>query len=82
MTTRRRPTLPAAEAEAASIRALKEALSNLPHDKKSALVHVQRVAPALVDDAHFLIFLREVGFYVKVSRLLVHVLCDVVGSSL
>ena len=32
-------------------------------------MHVQRVAPALVDDAHFLIFLRGEGFDVEVIRL-------------
>jgi hypothetical protein len=55
--------------EVASLRELKEKLSDLPDVEKSALVHVQRVAPALVDDEHLLIFLRVDGFDVAVSCL-------------
>lgn len=55
--------------EAASVSVLKEKLADIPHDEKSALVHVQRVAPALVNDNHLLIFLRHKGFDVDVSCL-------------
>ena len=56
--------------ETASLRELKDELSNMPHDEKSALVHVQRVAPNLVDDDHLLVFLRGEDFDVNVSCLL------------
>ena len=55
------------EKEAASLRELKEQLSDVPHEEKSALVHVQRVAPELVDDDHVLCFLRGERFDVRVS---------------
>lgn len=64
--TAQRPTSPAAET--ALLRALKEALSKLPHGDKSELVHVQRVAPDLVGDDHLLIFLRGEEFDVEVNR--------------
>ena len=68
-----RPASP--EAEITLLRALKEALSNLPHRKKSELVHVQRVAPGLVDDDHLLIFLRGEGFDVEVGCVFICVRC-------
>ena len=46
---------------------VKEKLSNIPHDEKSALVHVQRIRPELVDDEHILQFLRVENFDVDVS---------------
>jgi len=59
--------------EAASVSVLKEKLADIPHDEKSALVHVQRVAPALVNDNHLLIFLRHKGFDVDSAlKALVH----------
>ena len=58
------------EAEAASLRAVKEALSNLPRGINSELVHVQRMAPELVDDDHLVIFLRGANFDVEVHRLI------------
>ena len=58
------------DAEAAYLRVLKDELSNMPHDEKSALVHVQRVASNLVDDNHLLIFLRREDYDAHVSCLL------------
>lgn len=55
------------EIETAALRALKEELSNIPHDEKSALVHVQRIQPDLVDDDHLVSFLRVEKFDVDVS---------------
>ena len=46
---------------------VKEKLSNIPHDEKFALVHVQRIRPELVDDEHILQFLRVENFDVDVS---------------
>ena len=65
-----RPTSP--ETEAAFLPVLKEALSDLPHDKKSELVHVQQVAPDLVNDDHLLIFLRWGDFNVEVNSSVRH----------
>ena len=64
-----------AAVEAASLRALKKKLEGTSHDEKSALAYVQRVAPALVDDDHLLIFLRHRGFDVDVSVARSTVLC-------
>ena len=56
-----------AAVEVASLRVLKEKLSNLPNDKKSELVKVQQLAPTLVDNHHLLLFLRAERFDVNVS---------------
>ena len=75
-----RPASP--EAEVALLRALKEALSDLPHGEESALDRVRRVAPELVDDDHLLIFLRGEGFDVEVDCLSVRARCVMLLHSL
>ena len=54
------------------LHAVKEKLSNIPHEEKSALVHVQRIRPELVDDKHILQFLSVENFNVDVSKVLLH----------
>ena len=49
------------------LHAVKEKLSNIPHDEKSALVHVQRISPEMVNDEHIMRFLRVENFDVDVS---------------
>ena len=49
------------------LHAVKEKLSIIPHEEKSALVHVQRIRPELVDDEHIMQFLRVENFNVDVS---------------
>ena len=75
-----RPTSP--ETEAAFLPVLKEALSNLPNDKNSELVHVQQVAPDLVDDDHLLIFLRWGDFNVEVNSSVRHAARCIVAAFL
>jgi len=53
--------------EAASLRKMNEALSEIPHNQKSALVHVQRIQPDQVNDAHLLGFLQAEDYDAKVS---------------
>ena len=63
------PTLASAtlsNIETVSLRYLKEELSNVPHDKKSSLVHAQRTTD-LVNDDHLLRFLHVENFDVDVS---------------
>ena len=62
------------------LHAVKEKLSNIPHDEKSALVHVQRIHPELADDEHILQFLRVENFDVDVSYICVYILYVVNGS--
>lgn len=50
-----------------AIHTVKIHLSNIPHDEKSAFVHVQRVCPELVNDKHILQFLRVENFDTNVS---------------
>ena len=49
-----------------ALRALKDELSNIPHDEKSAFVHVQRVRPELVNDEHYMGFLTVEKFDIGV----------------
>lgn len=58
---------PGGEDVANALRALKQELSNLPHELKSELVHVQRVNSGLVNDSHLLGFLHAEEFRVDVS---------------
>lgn len=53
--------------ERASLRALKEALADVPHEQASALFHVRRVAPELCDDEHMMKFLRLEDFDVPLA---------------
>ncbi|KAL3780573.1 hypothetical protein HJC23_004165 [Cyclotella cryptica] len=46
---------------------MKEEISNIPHSKKSVLVHVQRTNPALVDDHKLLNFLETESFDAKLA---------------
>lgn len=50
-----------------AIHAVKGHLSNIPHEEKSAIVHVQHVRPELVNDKHILQFLRVEKFDINVS---------------
>ena len=50
-----------------AIHTVKVHLSNIPHEEKSAFVHVQRVRPELVNDEHIQQFLRVENFDTKVS---------------
>ena len=50
-----------------AIHAVKVHLSNIPHEEKSAIVHVQHVRPELVNDKHILQFLRVEKFDINVS---------------
>jgi hypothetical protein len=50
-----------------ALHALKEALANIPHEKKSFFVHVQRVHPGLVDDAHLEGFLQAEDFHIDLA---------------
>ncbi|KAL9178260.1 hypothetical protein ACHAXT_001804 [Thalassiosira profunda] len=56
---------PAVEGDA--LRALKEALANVPHEEKASLVHAQRLAPGLVDDEHLRGFLWAENFDVDLA---------------
>ena len=61
-----------------ALRALKDELSNIPHDEKSAFVHVQRVRPELVNDEHYIGFLTVEKFDIGVRTyclLYIHALC-------
>jgi len=55
------------QVEIDALRKMNEEISNMPHDKKSALVHVQRINPVLVDDRRLLDFLETESFDAKVS---------------
>ena len=50
-----------------AIHTVKVELSNIPHEEKSAFVHVQRVRPELVNDDHIQQFLSVDKFDTKVS---------------
>ena len=60
------PSATLSNIETVSLRYLKEELSNVPHDKKSSLVHAQRTTD-LVNDDHLLRFLHVENFDVDVS---------------
>ena len=49
------------------LHAVKEKLSCIPHEEKSALVYVQRIRPELVNDEHILQFLSVENFDIDVS---------------
>lgn len=55
------------DVQSSALREFKDRLCNVPHGKKSALVHVQRIRPDLVDNEHILRFLRVEDFNVGVS---------------
>ena len=50
-----------------ALRAMKVVLSNMPHEEKAALVHVQRVRPELVNDEHLSGFLHAEEYDASVS---------------
>lgn len=62
---------------AAALHQLKDALSNKPHEDKSALAHVQQVKPELVNDEHMLKFLEVEDLNIDVSSFLSLLACTV-----
>lgn len=55
------------QVEIDALRKMREEISNMPHYRKSALVHVQRSNSALVNDRSLLDFLETESFDAKVS---------------
>ena len=63
------PTNTDTDTESKALHSLKLALSNIPHEEKSALVHAQRTESGLVNDDHLLSFLRVEDFDINVRDL-------------
>ena len=57
-----------------ALRALKDELSNIPHDEKSSFVHVQRVRPELLNDEHYIGFLTVEKFDIGVRAFVIYCL--------